>query len=69
VRIGVRPSRLPGLLADLLASSVTAGLGTGVEPAALEWISDGTLLIRVQGTEEARSASFSRSTSSRMSSA
>jgi glycolate oxidase FAD binding subunit len=30
LRIGVRPSRLPGLLAELPASFVTAGLGTGV---------------------------------------
>ncbi|MHA6625780.1 FAD-binding oxidoreductase [Pseudonocardia sichuanensis] len=35
LRIGVRPSRLPGVLADLPASSVTAGLGTGVATVAL----------------------------------
>jgi glycolate oxidase FAD binding subunit len=35
LRIGVRPSRLPGVLADLPARSVTAGLGTGVATVAL----------------------------------
>ena len=30
VRIGVRPSRLPALLASLPATAATAGLGTGV---------------------------------------
>jgi glycolate oxidase FAD binding subunit len=30
LRVGVRPSRLPGLLAALPATAVTAGLGTGV---------------------------------------
>jgi glycolate oxidase FAD binding subunit len=35
LRIGVRPSRLPGVLAALDARSVTAGLGTGVATVAL----------------------------------
>jgi glycolate oxidase FAD binding subunit len=35
LRIGVRPSRLPGVLAGLPARSVTAGLGTGVATVAL----------------------------------
>jgi glycolate oxidase FAD binding subunit len=35
LRIGLRPSRLPGILADLPASAVTAGLGTGVATVAL----------------------------------
>jgi len=35
VRIGVRPSRLPGVLADLPAETITAGLGTGVATVAL----------------------------------
>jgi glycolate dehydrogenase FAD-binding subunit len=35
LRIGVRPSRLPGVLAGLDTRSVTAGLGTGVATVAL----------------------------------
>jgi glycolate oxidase FAD binding subunit len=35
LRIGVRPSRLPGVLAALPATAVTAGLGTGVATASL----------------------------------
>jgi glycolate oxidase FAD binding subunit len=35
LRIGVRPSRLPGVLADLPAETITAGLGTGVATVAL----------------------------------
>jgi glycolate oxidase FAD binding subunit len=35
LRIGVRPSRLPAVLADLPARSVTAGLGTGVATVGL----------------------------------
>jgi glycolate oxidase FAD binding subunit len=35
LRIGVRPSRLPGVLAGLDPRSVTAGLGTGVATVAL----------------------------------
>lgn len=35
MRIGVRPSRLPDVLAALPAESVTAGLGTGVATVAL----------------------------------
>ncbi len=35
LRLGVRPSRLPGVLAALPARSVTAGLGTGVATVAL----------------------------------
>lgn len=35
LRIGVRPSRLPGVLAGLAARGVTAGLGTGVATVAL----------------------------------
>ncbi|MFC5948936.1 FAD-binding oxidoreductase [Pseudonocardia lutea] len=35
LRIGAKPSLLPGLLAALPASSVTAGLGTGVATVAL----------------------------------
>jgi glycolate oxidase FAD binding subunit len=35
LRIGVRPSRLPALLAALPATAVTAGLGTGVATASL----------------------------------
>jgi len=35
LRIGVRPSRLPGVLAALDARSVAAGLGTGVATVAL----------------------------------
>jgi glycolate oxidase FAD binding subunit len=35
LRIGVRPSRLPAVLADLPAETVTAGLGTGVATVAL----------------------------------
>jgi glycolate oxidase FAD binding subunit len=35
LRIGTRPSRLPGVLAGLPASAVTAGLGTGVATVSL----------------------------------
>ncbi|HLU58577.1 MAG TPA: FAD-binding protein [Pseudonocardia sp.] len=35
LRIGVRPSRLPGVLADLPTRTVTAGLGTGVATVTL----------------------------------
>jgi glycolate oxidase FAD binding subunit len=35
LRIGVRPSRLPAVLADLPAETITAGLGTGVATVAL----------------------------------
>jgi glycolate oxidase FAD binding subunit len=35
LRIGVRPSRLPSVLADLPAETMTAGLGTGVATVAL----------------------------------
>lgn len=35
LRIGVRPSRLPALLAELPTSAVTAGLGTGVATVTL----------------------------------
>ena len=35
LRIGVRPSRLPGVLAELDTRGVTAGLGTGVATVAL----------------------------------
>jgi glycolate dehydrogenase FAD-binding subunit len=35
LRIGVRPSLLPGVLADLPTSAVTAGLGTGVATVTL----------------------------------
>ena len=35
LRIGVRPSRLPGVLTGLATRSVTAGLGTGVATVAL----------------------------------
>ena len=35
LRIGVRPSRLPGVLAGLPPAAVTAGLGTGVATVAL----------------------------------
>jgi glycolate oxidase FAD binding subunit len=35
LRIGVRPSRLPGVLAGLPARSIAAGLGTGVATVAL----------------------------------
>jgi glycolate dehydrogenase FAD-binding subunit len=35
LRIGVRPSRLPAVLADLPAAGVTAGLGTGVATVTL----------------------------------
>ena len=35
LRIGVRPSRLPGVLAGLDTRAVTAGLGTGVATVAL----------------------------------
>jgi glycolate oxidase FAD binding subunit len=35
LRIGVRPSRLPAVLADLPAEAITAGLGTGVATVAL----------------------------------
>jgi glycolate oxidase FAD binding subunit len=35
LRIGTRPSRLPGVLADLAADTVTAGLGTGVATVSL----------------------------------
>ncbi len=35
LRIGVRPSRLPGVLAGLDTRSITAGLGTGVATVAL----------------------------------
>ena len=35
LRIGVRPSRLPGVLAGLDTRGVTAGLGTGVATVAL----------------------------------
>jgi glycolate oxidase FAD binding subunit len=36
LRLGVRPSRLPGLLEKLPAAAVTAGLGTGVATVALD---------------------------------
>jgi glycolate oxidase FAD binding subunit len=36
LRIGTRPSRLPGLLEKLPTASVTAGLGTGVATVALD---------------------------------
>jgi glycolate oxidase FAD binding subunit len=35
LRIGVRPSRLPGVLADLPTETITAGLGTGVATITL----------------------------------
>jgi glycolate oxidase FAD binding subunit len=35
LRIGVRPSRLPAVLADLPATTITAGLGTGVATVSL----------------------------------
>jgi glycolate oxidase FAD binding subunit len=35
LRVGVRPSRLPGVLADLPAETITAGLGTGVATVTL----------------------------------
>ncbi len=35
LRIGVRPSRLPAVLADLPAEAITAGLGTGVATVSL----------------------------------
>jgi glycolate oxidase FAD binding subunit len=35
MRIGVRPSRLPAVLADLSAETITAGLGTGVATVTL----------------------------------
>jgi glycolate oxidase FAD binding subunit len=35
MRIGVRPSRLPGVLADLPAETIAAGLGTGVATVSL----------------------------------
>jgi glycolate oxidase FAD binding subunit len=35
LRIGVRPSRLPAVLADLPAEAITAGLGTGVATVTL----------------------------------
>jgi glycolate oxidase FAD binding subunit len=35
LRIGVRPSRLPGVLTDLPAETITAGLGTGVATVSL----------------------------------
>ena len=35
LRLGVRPSRLPSVLAAMPARSVTAGLGTGVATAVL----------------------------------
>ena len=35
LRVGVRPSRLPGLLAALPATAVTAGLGTGIATVSL----------------------------------
>jgi glycolate oxidase FAD binding subunit len=35
LRLGVRPSRLPGLLADLPTRAVTAGLGSGVATVVL----------------------------------
>jgi glycolate oxidase FAD binding subunit len=35
MRIGVRPSRLPAVLADLPAETITAGLGTGVATVSL----------------------------------
>jgi glycolate oxidase FAD binding subunit len=35
LRIGVRPSRLPAVLADLPAETITAGLGTGVATVTL----------------------------------
>ncbi|MGI5128907.1 FAD-binding oxidoreductase [Pseudonocardia sp. CA-107938] len=36
LRIGTRPSRLPGVLAALPARTVTAGLGTGIATVALD---------------------------------
>ena len=35
LRIGVRPSRLAGVLAGMTAQSIAAGLGTGVATVAL----------------------------------
>src|SRR5207249_2551320 len=46
-------------LADAAEHTATV-LGGPYEPAALEWISDGTLLIRVEGTEEALKARVER---------
>jgi glycolate oxidase FAD binding subunit len=45
---------------DEAAAHAATVLGGPYEPAALEWISDGTLLIRVEGTEEALDARLQR---------
>jgi glycolate oxidase FAD binding subunit len=45
---------------DEAAEHAATVLGGPYEPAALEWISDGTLLIRLEGTEEALDARLHR---------
>jgi glycolate oxidase FAD binding subunit len=51
LRVGVTPSRLPGLLTDLRADPVTAGLGTGVATVALapEAVADAHALVHAAG--------------------
>jgi hypothetical protein len=51
LRIGVRPSRLPDVLAQLPTSAVTAGLGTGVATVALpsEAVADAHALVHAAG--------------------
>jgi glycolate oxidase FAD binding subunit len=51
LRIGARPSVLPGLLTDLRADTVTAGLGTGVATLALapEAVADAHALVHAAG--------------------
>jgi glycolate oxidase FAD binding subunit len=58
LRIGVRPSRLPAVLADLPAEAITAGLGTGVATVALPTEAVGAAHARVHaagGTSVLRS--------------
>jgi glycolate oxidase FAD binding subunit len=45
---------------DEAAEHAATVLGGPYEPAAMEWISDGTLLIRLEGTEEALDARLQR---------
>jgi glycolate oxidase FAD binding subunit len=51
LRVGARPSALPGLLADLPPGTVTAGLGTGVATVTLapEAVADAHALVHAAG--------------------
>ena len=51
LRVGVTPSRLPGLLTDLPPGTVTAGLGTGVATVTMapEAVADAHALVHAAG--------------------